>query len=59
MPELVNDWDKGFVVRWAVKCRRCGGTQKSDTPTTPEGWKEDTAPNSDGRITAYCPDCGK
>ncbi len=61
MPELINDWDdtKGVVVRYATKCRRCGGAQKLDTPIVPEGWEEDTAPNADGRIQALCPACRK
>lgn len=61
MPELINDWDpkKGVVVRYASKCRRCGGAQKSDIPTVPEGWEEDKAPNADGRTQSLCPACRK
>ena len=59
MPKLINDWDnaKGVVVRYASKCRRCKGTQITDTPDLPEGWTEDTGPNTTGRTTACCPDC--
>ena len=61
MPELVNDWDpkRGVAVRWATKCRRCGGAQKSDASVVPEGWEEDTSPNADGCTQALCPDCRK
>ena len=61
MTELINDWEpgKGVVVRYASKCRRCGGTQKSDTPDVPEGWKEDVGPNADGLTPSYCPTCSK
>ncbi len=61
MPELINDWDpkRGVVVRYAVRCRRCGVSKKSDTPEVPEGWEEGTTPDADGRIPSQCPDCGK
>ncbi len=61
MPELINDWEpgKGVVVRWAIKCRRCGAAVKSATSEVAEGWSEDREPNADGRIQGQCPDCRK